>query len=376
MITYSDVEKLLGIQAAAPSVLSVYLWVPVDPAALRSLPARAGELLALAGGGDDDPGTPQVRDEDRQLIERLLEIHGRDWMGHTVALFACGQLGLSEAIPLPCRLQDRAVLAARPHVRPLLLALQRCPDYHVALVDRRHAWVFRVAGERIDMMAQATAEGVRSHGFGGWYGLDSYRVNERIIQLARHHYRDTAAVLQHAMPGSGQAPLVVGGHEETIPQFLAALPATVRDGYAGSFVADPHAMTPARVRALAGPVIGRWVDARDQRLIQQIRQEAPGLRTAMGLSACLDAVSQHAVKLLVVPVGGLIPGFACRRCGALTSTGAGCPDGAPAQRQVPDLIEEMVVTAIGDGAEAVAVSDPPAGIAARLRFPLTWSDGR
>jgi peptide chain release factor subunit 1 len=375
MITYSDVEKLLGIQAAAPSVLSVYLWVPVDPAALRGLPARAGELLALAGGGDDDPGGPRVRDEDRQLIQRLLEIHARDWMGHTVALFACGQLGLSEAIPLPCRLQDRAVLAARPHVRPLLLALQRCPAYHVALVDRRHAWVFRVAGERIDTMAQA-AEGVRGHGFGGWYGLDSHRVNERIIQLARHHYRDTAAVLQHAMPGIGQALLVVGGHEESIPQFLAALPAAVRDGYAGSFVADPHAMTPARARALAGPVIEHWLDAREQRLIEQIRHERPDGLTAMGLKACLAAVSQHAVKLLVVPAGGLIPGFACQRCGALTSTGTGCPDGVRASRQVPDLIEEMVVTAIGDGAEVVAVSDPPTGIAARLRFPLTWSDGR
>lgn len=376
MITYSEVEKLLGVQAAEPSVLSLYLQVPVDPPALRDLSARADELLMLAGGGADDPGAPRVRDDDRQLIHRQLQIHGRDWMGHTVAIFACGQLGLSEAVPLPCRLQDRAVLATRPHVRPLLLALQRCPVYYVALVDRRHVWVFRVAGERIDTMAQAAAEGVRSPGFGGWYGLDSHRVSERIIQLARRHYRDTAAILQHTMHGSGQALLVVGGHEETIPQFLAALPASVRDRYAGSFAADPHTMTPARVRALAGPIIEHWVSAREQRLVEQILRERPDGLTAMGMNACLAAVSQHAAGLLLVPAGGLIPGFACQRCGALTSTGAECPDGVAAQRRVPDLIEEMVVTATSDGGQVVAVSDPPAGIAARLRFPLTWSDGR
>jgi len=31
MITCADVEKLLGIRAAEPSVLSLYLQVPVDP---------------------------------------------------------------------------------------------------------------------------------------------------------------------------------------------------------------------------------------------------------------------------------------------------------------------------------------------------------
>jgi hypothetical protein len=44
-----DVEKLVGIQAAERSVLSLYLQVPVDPPALRGLPARMDELLRLAG---------------------------------------------------------------------------------------------------------------------------------------------------------------------------------------------------------------------------------------------------------------------------------------------------------------------------------------
>jgi peptide chain release factor subunit 1 len=376
MISHADVEKLLGIQAADRSVLSVYLRVPVDPPALRGLQARVDELLALAGGSGDGPGAARARDEDRRMVRRMLEIHARDWLGHTVAMFACAQLSVSEAFPLLCRLPERAVLAARPHVRPLLVALQRCPAYRVAVVDRRHAWIFSVAGDRVSVVAQPAAAGVRSPAFGGWYGLESHRVHERIIELARHHYQDTAAVLGQATRSGEPEPLVVGGHEEAIPAFLAVLPADVADHFAGSFVVDPHTMTPARVRELSGAVIRDWADRCEQRLLTQLCQEPPDGLTVTGLHSCLAAVGQHAVKLLVVPVGGLIPGFACTRCGALTSTPGGCGDWPAAARQVPDLIEEMVIDTLRDGGDVAAVPDPPGDIAARARFLLTQAEGK
>jgi hypothetical protein len=61
----------------------------------------------------------------------------------------------------------------------------------------------------VELMRHAAA---RSHGFSGWYGLEAHRVNERIIQLARHHYRDTVALIVQASQASGAVPLVIGGH--------------------------------------------------------------------------------------------------------------------------------------------------------------------
>jgi hypothetical protein len=54
----------------------------------------------------------------------------------------------------------------------------------------------------------------------------------------------------------------------------------------------------------------------------------------------------------------------------LSSTGTDCPDWGAASPAVPDLIEEMVITALEDGAQVQAVRDPPGGIAVRLGFPL------
>jgi hypothetical protein len=38
---------------------------------------------------------------------------------------------------------------------------------------------------------------------------------------------------------------------------------------------------------------------------------------------------------------------------------------------VPDLIEELTVTTLGDGGQVATLHDPPGGICARLRYPLT-----
>src|SRR5271157_3662995 len=106
----------------------------------------------------------------------------------------------------------------------------------------------------------------------------------------------------------------------------------------------------------------------DQRIAAEFLREPPDGRTVTGLSACLAAAGQHAIQLLLVSAGGLVPGYACQRCGALSSTGDGCPHGAPESLAVPDLIEELAVATLGDGGQVETLCDPPGGIAARLRY--------
>ncbi len=369
MISEAEVQKLQTIRASERSVLSLYVWVPVDVSALPGLSARADELLELAAEGMGGQQALKARRAERQTALGLLDVHAREWMGHTAAVFASQEAGLATTLTLPCLLPDRAVLAIRPHVRPLLVALQRCPAVQVVVIDRQRAWLFRVTGDQIDAEAQLAAPGVRDHKFGGWYGLESYRVNDRVTELAHRHYRDVATMLEDSAQ-TGALPLVVGGHEESVPVFLAALPGEVRDRFAGTFVVDPHTMTPARVRALVAPVIENWVNRREQQLIDQVNQEPPGGLAALGVNACLSAVNQRAVAVLVVPVGGMIPGFACTSCGMLASEPGACPHGSSAVRPVPDLLEEMAIATRDNGGEVVAVRDPPADVAAFLRFRL------
>jgi len=368
MISYADVEKLRSIHAPQPVVLSLYLPVPLDPVGVRGLAAEARDLMARAGAdGPDGASASAVSDADRHALFDALAAQGRDWLGHTVAFFVCGELSLFEVLPLPCALAERAVLATRPHVRPLLAALQRCPDYRVAIADRRHAWVLTVSGNQVETVARQSVEGPRSPGFGGWYGLETHRTQQRIIQLGRHHYRDTAAILHRAADPGRNTPLVIGGHHDSIAGLLQALPPAVRKDFAGSFTADPHTLTPARIRELASPVIEGWVARRERELSDEIS----GRLTAVGLRASLAAVNEGAVARLLVAHESMIPGFVCGRCGALSTGSDQCPDWGTAARAVPDLLEDMVQRTLDDDGPVTVISDAPFGVAAKLRFPVT-----
>jgi len=370
MISRAEADKLARVQAAEPVVLSLYLSVPLEPAELRELPARAGDLIAAAAGGPGDGGRERVRDADRGAVRSAIVAHGRDWLGHTVAIFACADLGLFEVLPLSGEVPERAVLAARPHIRLLLADLQRRPAYRVAVVDRRHAWVLAVTDGEIQTVAASDAATVASPSFGGWYGLDTYHVQHRITELARHHYRQVAALLEHLMRDGEPEPLIIGGHEEGIGQFFASLQPEVREAFAGSFIADLHALTPARVHDLAEPVIARWAEQAAQRLATEVLEASPGGLAAVGLDACVAAVNARAVEQLIVPGNGLVPGYVCGRCGLLGTAADGCPDWEGAAQPVPDLIDEIVHRTLDDGGQITAIRSAPFQIAAQRRFPV------
>lgn len=55
MINHADLEKLRSMRAPEPAVLALYL--PVDPAGVSGLAARAGGLRANAGADGPDGGS-------------------------------------------------------------------------------------------------------------------------------------------------------------------------------------------------------------------------------------------------------------------------------------------------------------------------------
>ena len=223
MITRAQIEKLGALHAVEPTMLSLYL--AVLPSA--NLTARAGELITAAEAACGR----SLAARDRDWVLEKLPRCARDCTGCTVAVFACADSGLVEAIPLPCSLPERAVLGVRPHIRPLLLARQHCP----------------------------------------------------------------------------------------VPDQVS-------------------------------PDVAWWSEVPARRTAATILAMPP----AVGLPACLAAVSAGPVQTLVVPTDGLVPGYECGRCGTLSlDADACCPDWGTAALPVPDVIEEMVSRVLEDGGEVL-----------------------
>jgi hypothetical protein len=192
---------------------------------------------------------------------------------------------------------------------------------------------------------------------------------QRVTELASRHYRDAAAVLAQVIRDRGPQPLVIGGHEDCVRDFFAHLPAAVRESFAGSFAADPHALTPSRARDLAAPIVAQAADQAARGLVAEISLLPPGGLGAVGLPACLTAVSDLAVERLVAPVNRLVPGYACRTCGQLGAA-ARCAQCFAAAVPIPDLVDEMACRVLEDGGSVVAGRGDTPSLAARLRFPV------
>jgi peptide subunit release factor 1 (eRF1) len=372
VIDAAGVTRLLGIRAPDQRIVSVYLTVPLDPAQRRGVPAHLDEMLAQGHGvSDDGEAWARVRRSELPVIRREVSTHAHEWLGHSVAIFACAKLRLLETIPLRGQVRDRAVIGTRPYVRPLLAELQRSPCYAVAVVDRRHAWLFRVSGETISPVDHVQSQTVGSKRFGGWHGFQSYRNDQRARKLAREHYAAAGAAVAGTVGEGGCGPIVVGGHERETSDFAAGLPPSLRDRVAGTFVIDPHAMTPARVRQLADEVVADWEDRRERRLAAALAEQATGNMTAIGVDACLAAANQHAIQLLVVPDDEVRPGFRCEHCGALAVAGGLCSGCGGPTRPVDDVIEELAVrvTEEGGSVHSVRGTEVLTDVAARRRFP-------
>jgi Bacterial archaeo-eukaryotic release factor family 10 len=384
MLTQRQVDKLRSVRAPEASVLSLYLTLPPDQGSLRDIPARAAELIARAAAGSVAAGSVAAGSvaagsvaasllsaEDEQLARGVLAARGQEWLGQTVAIFACAQIGLLEAVPLPCTPAtsgsvEHAVVAVRPHVRPLLAALQRSPAHWIVVIDDRDAWLLAVAEDGVEPVG-------RVPGHGGWYGPASYHAGQRLTDLARYPYRDAAALLTRIAGPHGRQPLVIGGRTDGIRDLLAELPDELRASYAGCFTADADSLTLVRARDLAAPVIAHWCEQRERALVSELIFAAadgttspPGTAVA-GLTACLAAVAASRAGLLLVRDDAMVPGYHCERCDALSLSSDGCADWGAASRPVPDLLEEMVRKTLADGGDVVSARSVPSDVAARLR---------
>jgi len=372
-ITKTVTDDLRGLLVPNTTVISLYLNVPLDLAEHRGLLTRARELIKAAQGG---PPTGHAAGSDVESITGLISDRSQDWLGRTVAIFACGEVGLLQAIPLRGPAADRAILSNRPYTRPLLTALQRHPDYQIAVLDTKHAWILSVHDDDVDMLFERTGPDLPSSAFAGWAGLEAHRMQRRILNLSKQHYRDTAAILEQTTAAS-QRPLVIGGHGRQISHFLGMLSRTVSQRLAGSFAVDLSSATPARVRDLAKPVMARWSESAEAELVAEALSEPPDRTITTDLDSCLAAVRSGAVSQLVLADDQMVPGHVCDTCGGLAAgptpieagaAGCTCPDPGSAARPVPDVLDELACQALDRGSEVTAAREAPFTAAAWLRF--------
>jgi peptide chain release factor subunit 1 len=193
--------------------------------------------------------------------------------------------------------------------------------------------------------------------------------------LGHKHLKEAAKRVEDLMQHSGAAFVVVGGHQEAIPEFVALLSQSTRSKVAGEFVIDTSTMTPAVIRDQTRKILE--AHERDERLYliaEVFERVAAGGLGAAGLEWCLLAVNEKAADLLLVQDEGRRPGRACDNCGWLGLGGVNCPFCGNPTREAADIVDEMETAVMLAGGRVVNVGPGTQldrhTVAARLRFPV------
>jgi peptide subunit release factor 1 (eRF1) len=373
------VERLLHFSSEDAPVLSVYLGVSADPGELRGVETRLNSMLKpVRELGESDALGHAERESLRHDHDRVLEVanRARELEGRGIAIFACQHAGLWKEIVIPCLVRDRAVVDATPYLRPIFAVLDESHRYCVVVVDREQAWIYEFYMGELEDASRVRGRALRKPDYaGGWQGYKEHAVHDKAQQLARRHYRDTAARVDEFMRRTGAELLVLGGHEETVAEFRHFLLNQLQSRIAGSFSVDPGTMSPAQVRERADEVVDAYERDEERRLVDEaLERVAAGGLGATGLEWCLTATNEHAIQLLLVHDDEQGPGRVCDNCGWLGLEGEECPICGQRTREAPDVIDEMAATVVDTSGRVEHVyADTPLSqlvAAAFLRFPV------
>jgi peptide subunit release factor 1 (eRF1) len=373
------IDRLLHFRSAEAPVLSVYVAIPFDPHERRGVHARLESMLQpVKDLAYSDRLEHYPRESLRSDIDRIMGLtdRAREFGGRAMAAFACHQEKLYEEVVLPRPVRDRAVLDATPYLRPLLAVLDETHRYCVAVIDREHAWIYEFFMGRLEDKETAHGRALRQPNYaGGWQGYKEDKTHHKAELLGRRHFREAAERIEQVVRRTGAEFIILGGHEETVTEFLPFLPHYLQPKVAGTFVVDPSTMTPGRVREQADQVADAYERMEETQLVADaLEKVAAGGFAAAGLDWCLLAVDEQAVQLLLVHDDEEAPGRACDNCGWLGLDREECPVCGHGTRQTPDVIDEMAAAVIDAGGrvEHVYADTPLSGhvVAALLRFPV------
>ncbi len=313
----------------------------------------------------------------REDLERIVAFAERLKGNHArgKAVFACGARGIWKEFDLPSQLRaTQLVVNTRFHLKPLtaMLASPRC---YIVLADRERARLFDLWMDHFAEVDNIFDEIPRRGRSDGFQGYDAGHNERRIEVEAIRHFKRVAERLQQLAVDRSVNLFIIGCRDETWPEFSAQLHTYVKQRVIGRFSVDPATASGEEVREKAERILEEYEADRRQGLIREVLGEAQrNGRGALGLRNVLRSMSQGEVQTMLIAEGFSGRGIECRNCGHLDSRLVrNCPICGHEARELDDMADILIATALRSGIEIVHVPGDPAfekagQIAALLRF--------
>jgi peptide subunit release factor 1 (eRF1) len=315
-----------------------------------------------------------VRDLER--IQSHLRSPGNLPSTQGLAIFACGPLGLFEAIPLPFVYRSRLAVDTAPLVRELASVEDEFGRLLTVVLDRTAARFFEVTAYTANELPGLRADSTRGKRFRGDAdgppGWGEHTYNNRIREEKQRHFEAIARELfaiDRRQPAHGLVLAGTGTEAAAVEPFLHNY---LVERVLGTARINPKEATPARVHEATLSVREAWERDSERALVQEMREALGSGWSVNGMTPTLRALSRGQVRALLVHADAGEPGFRCAETGRLALTERDCRgEGDPIP--VLDVVDDAIEDALRQGVDVNVVYEPEArdaieGLAGLLRF--------
>jgi peptide subunit release factor 1 (eRF1) len=373
-------QRLGAMNAGRHRVVTCYLKLePRDRSRgkyLIKLKNRVREVVQALPRLGLERATQDEVERDLERIQTHLRSPGNLPPTQGIALFACGPIGLFEAIPLPFVYRSRLAVDTAPLVRELASVEDEFGRLLTVVLDRTAARFFEVTAYETTELPGLRADSTRgkrfrsdSDGSSGW-GEHTY--NNRIREEKQRHFEAIARELfaiDRRQPAHGIVLAGTGTEAAAVEPFLHNY---LVERVLGTARLNPKAATPAKVHEATLAVREAWERDSERALVREMQEAVGSGWSVNGMTPTLRALSRGQVRALLVHADAGEPGFRCADSGRLALTERDCRgEGEPVP--VLDVVDDAIEEALRQGVDVNVVYEPEArdaieGLAGLLRF--------
>lgn len=314
MISERELQELAGFESKGSAVLSLFLNTDLKQQPKEQCKLVLRNLLEQVGG--------PASEKDVAKVERFFELE-YDWQARSVAVFSLAERKLWRVYPLMVPVTSDVHIGDRLYLKPLTQLLDEHDRYGVVLIDRESARFLLINLGQIEEKSEWIGRDLKHHKQGGFAAS---RYQRHVNRQAEQNLKLAAEATIRFCKESRCSGIILGGSDETLPQFQAMLPKVLQKQIIGTIGMD-MAASATEVMHRSTELIQEEEHRRKQKLVDDmITATAKGAGAVTGLADSFYVAHEGRVHTLIVERDFEADGYLCDGCNYVSAEPiAKCP---------------------------------------------------
>ncbi len=302
MITESELQELASFESKETPVLSLYLNADLTQQPKEKCKLVLRDLLERMKGS--------ASGKDVARVERFFDLE-YDWQAKGVAIFSATDQNFWRVYPLALPIESEAHTGDKLYLKPLTQLFDEYDRCGVVLIDRESARFFVIHLGQIEEKSEWIGQDLKRHKQGG---SAAARYQRHVDKQAQRNLKVAAEATVRFCQDNRCRRMILGGSDETLPQFRQMLPKALQKQIIGTLGVDMAAPA-TEVMVRSAELIQAKERQREQKLVEDlITAAAKGTVAVTGLADTFYVVHQGRVHTLVVEKDFEADGYLCEGC--------------------------------------------------------------